>query len=457
MNYISNTPEDVKAMLKDISANRKEGSVSSIDDLFSNIPAGLRAKGLALPGPLSEFEVIDSIKNTASKNTNFTTHKNFMGGGSYEHLVPSAIAAITGRSDFYTAYTPYQPEVSQGTLMSIFEYQTMICNLTGMEVSNASHYDGATAFAESLIMCYNINSRREFMIMENINPFYMKVIKTYAAAADFKLHVVPFDRATGKPDWNFIERSMSDSISAVLVQNPSYFGGVLEYTELSTFAHKHGALFVVSANPVSLGILKAPSAYGADIVCGEGQPFGIPASFGGPYLGFMATTQKNVRKLPGRIVGETVDKNGKRCFVLTLQAREQHIRREKASSNICSNEALCALTATAYLSYVGPHGLRKVAVRCSDLAHALASRVSKAKGFEVRFEGSPFFHEFVVTYPKTLTYEKIFAHFHSRGILPGIDISKDFPGMERSMLVCATEARSMADVEAYVSCLEAIA
>ncbi|HNY12075.1 MAG TPA: aminomethyl-transferring glycine dehydrogenase subunit GcvPA [Candidatus Wallbacteria bacterium] len=453
MNYISNTSEDVSMMLKDISASRGEGKVSSIDELFSDIPGGLRVSKLGLPEPLCELEVISRIHSEVSKNTNFTTHKNFMGGGIYEHFIPSAIAAITGRTDFYTAYTPYQPEISQGTLTSIFEYQTMICNLTGMEVSNASHYDGATAFAESLIMAFNINSRREFIVMENINPAYMSVIKTYAQAADFKLHIVPFDRTSGKPDWNFIEKNMSDKISAVLVQNPAYFGTVLDFSELAEFTHKNGAVFVVSANPISLGILKPPAAYGADIACGEGQPLGIAPSFGGPNLGFMATTQKHIRKIPGRIVGETVDKNGKRCYVLTLQAREQHIRREKASSNICSNEALCALTATAYLSYVGPYGLKDVASRCSDLAHHLAERIAGVKGFEVKFKDAPFFHEFVVSYPKQITFEKLFAHFHANGILPGVEL-KGFSGLENSMLVCATEVRTLADIDSYIKCLE---
>ncbi|HOT74428.1 MAG TPA: aminomethyl-transferring glycine dehydrogenase subunit GcvPA [Candidatus Wallbacteria bacterium] len=455
MNYISNTPEDISSMLKDISAS-KNTALSSIDDLFSDIPGNLRIKSLNLPGSLSEIEICEKMKSHAEKNLSYAGYKSFMGGGSYEHFIPSAVGAVIGRSDFYTAYTPYQPEVSQGTLMSIFEYQTMICNLTGMQASNASHYDGATALAESMIMAYNINSRKEFMVAETINPMHMSVLETYAHAAGFKLHVIPYEGKSGKLDADFIKSHMNDSISAVLVQNPSFIGVVEDLKWLADMAHANGAVLAVSANPISLGLLKPPAEYGADIVCGDGQPLGIPSSFGGPALGFMATSQKYVRKLPGRIVGETVDKNGKRAFVLTLQAREQHIRREKASSNICSNQALCALAATVYLSYLGPYGLNKVAARCSDMAHYLAGEIAKVKGFELKFEGSHFFHEFVITYPKTLTYEKLFDHFASHKILAGVDLSKFFISEHNCLLVCATEMRTKADIDAYIKCLEAI-
>ncbi|MEZ7891465.1 MAG: aminomethyl-transferring glycine dehydrogenase subunit GcvPA [Candidatus Wallbacteria bacterium] len=447
MNYIANTAEDISAMLKDM-------NVSSTDNLFNDIPGSLRLKGLNLPESLSEIEVLSKIKSQVSKNANFSGYKNFMGGGSYEHFIPSVVPAIISRGDFFTAYTPYQPEVSQGTLMSIFEYQTMICNLTGMDVSNASHYDGATALAESMIMAFNINSRKEFMVAGSLNPMYMEVLKTYAHAAEFKLHVIPYDKKTGKLDAEFIKSNMTAQISAVLVQNPSYFGTVEDLAWLSELAHSNGAIFSVSANPISLGLLKPPSAYGADVVSGDGQPLGIPSSFGGPNLGFMATTQKYMRKMPGRIVGQTTDKNGKRAFVLTLQAREQHIRREKASSNICSNQALCALAATIYLSYVGPHGLNKVARRCTDLAHYMADRVKSLKGFGVRFENNSFFNEFVITYPKAVTPDKFFAHFAEAKILPGIDLSKLMPEEANNILVCTTEMRSKADVDAYIKRLE---
>lgn len=444
MNYVANTPQDQAAMLNDIGA-------PSIEALFSDVPEKLRVKGLKnIPEPASEMEVLSKIRSLAGRNSSFSAYKNFMGAGSYEHFIPSVVSAVTGRSDFYTAYTPYQPEVSQGTLMSIFEYQTMICNLTGMEVSNASHYDGATALAEAMIMSYNVNGRREFLVAESVNPRYMKVLKTYAAAADFRLKTIPVDRRTGKLDAEFANSAMSDSVSAVLVQNPSYLGVVENFSALSGSAHKNGSVFVVSANPISLGLLAPPSSYGADIVCGEGQPLGIPPSFGGPNLGFMATSQKLMRRMPGRIVGETVDKNGRRAYVLTLQAREQHIRREKASSNICSNEALCALAATVYLSYVGPHGLRKVAARCSDLAHYMAREISKVKGFEVAFEGTPFFHEFVVKFPASLTFDRLFDHFHASGILPGVSLSDLYPGEPNQMLVCATEVRTKQEIDSYV-------
>lgn len=455
MNYVANTSEDIALMIKDIASSVKNAP-SSIDDLFSDIPGNLRLKNLDLPGALSEIEITSKMKSHLSKNLTYDNCKSFMGGGSYEHFIPSVVSAVIGRSDFYTAYTPYQPEVSQGTLMSIFEYQTMICNLTGMEVSNASHYDGATAMAESMVMAHNINSRREFMIAESVNPMYMSVVETYAKAANFKLHVIPYDGKTGNLDADFIKENMNDSISAVIVQNPSFLGIIEDFRWLAETIHNNGSIFVVSANPISLGLFNAPSSYGADIVCGDGQPLGIPSSYGGPSLGFMACTQKHLRKIPGRIVGETVDKNGKRAYVLTIQAREQHIRREKASSNICSNQALCALAATVYLSYMGPQGLNKVAGRCSDLAHYMASKISGVKGFEVKFEGSSFFNEFVVSYPKTLSFEKMFDHFAAANILAGVDISKYFISEANCMLVCTTEMRTKEDIDAYVKCLEAI-
>ena len=455
MNYVSNTPEDISLMLKDISDSKNQ-ALASIDDLFSDIPGNLRVKSLNLPGRLSEIEICEKMKSHVNKTASFADYKCFMGGGSYEHFIPSAVSAVTGRSDFYTAYTPYQPEVSQGTLMSIFEYQTMICNLTGMQASNASHYDGATALAESMIMAFNINSRREFLVAETLNPMYMNVLETYAGAANFNLRVIPYDGKTGKLDSDFIKTNINDSTAAVLVQNPSFFGVVEDLKWLSDLAHANGAVLIISANPISLGLLKPPAAYGADIVCGDGQPLGIPSSFGGPALGFMAASQKYIRKLPGRIVGETVDKNGKRAYVLTLQAREQHIRREKASSNICSNQALCALAATVYLSYLGPHGLRAVAARCSDMTHYLAEKISKVKGFELKFEGSHFFHEFVITYPKSLTYDKIFDHFADHKILAGVDVSKYFISEHNCLLICATEMRTKEDIDAYIKCLEAI-
>jgi len=444
MNYVANTQQDQAAMLHDIGA-------ASVDALFSDVPERLRLKGLLkLPEPASEMEVMTKFRSLAGRNSSLSEYKNFMGAGSYEHFIPSAVQAVIGRSDFYTAYTPYQPEISQGTLMSIFEYQTMICNLTGMEVSNASHYDGATAFAESMIMSHNVNGRREFLVAESVNPRYMTVLKTYAAAADFIIKIIPADRHTGKLDAEFVKTNISDSTAAILVQNPSYLGVVENFSSFSEIAHKNGALFAVSANPISLGLLAPPSSYGADIVSGEGQPLGIPTSFGGPNLGFMASTQKQMRRMPGRIVGETVDKNGKKAYVLTLQAREQHIRREKASSNICSNQALCALASTVYLSYVGPYGLRDVAARCSDLAHYMAREIAKVRGFEVSFEGTAFFHEFVVKYPSSLTFDRIFDHFHEAKMLPGVSLSDFFPGEPNQMLVCATEVRTKQDIDAYV-------
>ncbi len=455
MNYVSNTPEDIAAMLKEIGESKNQ-ALPSIDDLFTDIPGDLRVKSLDLPAGMSEIEITAKMKTLASRTASYSDYKCFMGGGSYDHFIPAAVSAITGRSDFYTAYTPYQPEVSQGTLISIFEYQTMICNLTGMQAANASHYDGATALAESMVMAHNINSRREFLVAETINPMYMNVLETYAGAAGFKLRVIPYDGNSAKLDTEFIKSNINDSTAAVIIQNPSFFGIVENPELIAELAHSNGAVLIVSANPISLGLLKPPSSYGADIVCGEGQPLGIPSSFGGPALGFMAASQKYIRKLPGRIVGETVDKNGKRAYVLTLQAREQHIRREKASSNICSNQALCALAATVYLSCVGPQGLRAIAARCSDMAHYLAGRISKVKGFGLKFENTHFFHEFVITYPKSLTYEKIFDHFAESKILAGIDLSKYFISEHNCLLVCATEMRTKEDIDAYIKCLEAI-
>lgn len=453
MNYISNTSDDVLQMLNEIS-HLKNQKLSSIEELFMDIPGDLRSKPLNLPGPFSEIEVYKKIKEHANKTLSSFDYKSFMGGGSYNHFIPAAVNTVINRSDFYTAYTPYQPEVSQGTLISIFEYQTMICNLTGMEVSNASHYDGATALAESMIMAYNITDKTEFLVASSINPMYKQVLQTYAQAAGYKLIFIPFCEQTGILDKEFIKHNISSSTAAVIVQNPSFFGIVEDFEWVSKLIHENNGLFIVSVNPISLGILKSPASYGADIVCGDGQPLGIPSSFGGPSLGFMATLQKYVRKLPGRIVGETVDRNGKRAFVLTLQAREQHIRREKASSNICSNQALCALAATTYLSYLGPKGLYEVAKRCSDLSHYLAQRITETKKFKLKFNNFSFFHEFIITYPNNISFEEIFDHFVKHKILPGIDTK--IAGINNGMLVCTTEMLTKNDIDEFVKCLEAI-
>lgn len=416
--YVPSTLKEQKEMLESI-------GLSSIDELFSHIPDELKLKSeLNIPSGKSEMEVSRTMKDIASHSHIFGTI--FRGAGAYSHYIPSIVKSVVSKEEFVTAYTPYQAEISQGILQSIFEYQTMICELTGMDVSNASVYDGATAAAEAAAMCRD-RKRRVTLISGTAHPDVINTVRTYCYGTGDELRVIPAKDGKTDPD-ALRELLAAGDVSGVCVQQPNFFGQLEDAEALGEIIHAAGALYILSCNPIALGILKTPKECGADIAVGEGQPLGMPLGWGGPYLGFMAATSKHMRKLPGRIVGQTVDSHGERCFVLSLQAREQHIRREKASSNICSNEALCALTAGVYLSAMGPEGLAEAARQSMAKAHYLARGLAAIEGVTLRYSGE-FFHEFVTDLPKQ---DEILAALEQADILGGLPL-------EGGILWCATE------------------
>lgn len=428
--YVPSTAQERQEMLASI-------GLSSIDELFSHIPDSLKRKGeLNLPSGKSELEVCRTMEHIAAQNIVFDSI--FRGAGAYDHYIPAIVKSVTGKEEFVTAYTPYQAEISQGVLQSIFEYQTMICELTGMDVSNASVYDGATAAAEAVNMCCE-RSRNVVFCSAAAHPDTIEVIKTYCWASGHEFVLVP--AKDGKTDWNSIVPQLDKKTSACLyIQSPNFFGQIEDVQQAAEAVHTVGAKLIMGCNPIALGLYKTPAELGTDIAVGEGQPLGMPLSFGGPYLGFMATTKAMMRKLPGRIVGETTDVDGKRAFVLTLQAREQHIRREKASSNICSNQALCAMTAAVYLAAVGPEGLKQVANLCYQKAHYLMQQLTAIPGITLRYQG-PFFHEFVTDQADA---KRILLRLEQEGILGGLPLS------DGGILWCTTEKNSKEDIDRMV-------
>jgi len=439
MDFIPNTDEDRKLMLKEI-------GIKKISDLFKDIPSKLLLKdSLRIPKGLSEIEVKELLRKISERNrVNFSY---FLGAGSYKHFIPSVVNHIVSRSEFYTSYTPYQAEISQGMLQAIYEYQTMICELTGMDVSNASMYDGASALAESCIMAANITKRKEILISKTVHPHYRAVVKTYCKA--HSLSFVEIDFNNGVTSVNKLNAKINDKTAAFLVQSPNFFGFIENLEEIERVVHSCGALFnVCVVEPTSLGILKSPGFFNADIFVGEGQSFGNSVNFGGPYLGIMATKQEYVRYLPGRIVGRTVDKDGEKGYILNLQAREQHIRREKASSNICSNEALNALAAAVYLAALGKVGLRKVGELCLQKAHYLVDELIKA-GFEIKFN-APFYNEFVV---KVDSAKKVNSELLNGGIVGGLELGKYYPELGDCLLFCVTELNKREEIDRLVEVL----
>jgi glycine dehydrogenase subunit 1 len=412
--------------------------LKTVDELFSQIPDKLKIKQLNLPKGMSELEVSRYMGHLASKNNRFKTI--FRGAGAYHHYIPSIVKSITGKEEFLTAYTPYQAEISQGILQSIFEYQTMICQLTGLDVSNASVYDGASAAAEAMVMCVE-RKRTKALVSASTHPMVLQTIQTYCQGADIPCVVVP--AVNGVTSQQALADLLDDTTAGFYVQQPNYYGLIEDTKTFGQLVHEAGAKYVMGVNPVSLGILKTPSEQGADIAVGEGQPLGMPLSFGGPYLGFMACTTAMMRKLPGRIVGETVDRDGQRAFVLTLQAREQHIRREKASSNICSNQALCAMTAAVYMAAMGPDGLRRVATQCLSKAHYAASEISKIPGYKLTYPGE-FFHEFMTDCPGDVS--KILSQLEKEGILGGYPV-------DNGILWCVTEMNTKEEIDSLVQFL----
>jgi len=445
--YIPNTESDIDSMLSEIGA-------SSIDDLFSAIPENLKFKGLLnLPKAMSEQEILSELSSLANMNASTDSYVSFLGGGIYNHYVPSVINHIISRSEFYTAYTPYQAEVSQGTLQAIFEFQTMIAELTGMDVANASMYDAGTAVAEAASVATSSTKKKKVVITKATNPAYREVLKTYALPKGFEIVEVDYNATTGTTDTEILESYIDSDTACVIAQNPNYFGCIENMASFGTKIHNNKGLFIAVVDPISLALLVSPGEYDADIAIGEGQSLGNCTNFGGPLLGFFAAKSALVRKLPGRLVGQTTDKNGKRGFVLTLQTREQHIRREGATSNICSNEALCALAATVYLSIMGPNGLKKVAELCVQKAHYLANELSKLPGYELAFTGS-FFKEFALKAPYGTS--KINEHLLSSKIIGGKRLKDVYPEFNKTSLWAVTEVITREQLDKVVKELEGL-
>ena len=427
--------------------------VRKLDDLFADVPIKLRFPNLDLPPGFTEIEARMLMEELAGANDTAHDLACFLGAGAYYHYTPAAVDAIIRRGEFLTAYTPYQPEVSQGTLQAVFEYQSLIANLTGMDVSNASHYDGATATAEAAVMAYHHfrGKRTRFILSPSLNPQYREVLKTYMDGYEnIDLAGEKLDPMCGPDD---LAALLDDNTALLVVQYPDFFGRIFDFTALIEKAHQFGALVAVAVNPMSLGVLKTPGAMGADIAVGEGQSLGLPLSFGGPYLGIFATKKEYVRKIAGRLVGETADAEGRRGYVLTLTAREQHIRREKATSNICTNQGLMALAATVYMSLLGKHGIKQLANLCYQKAHYAAEQISKLDGYLVVSQ-TPFFHEFVVKCPKPV--DEINWHLLDHDILGGYDLGQDYPSLAGHMLIAVTEMVSKDEIDALCEALEEV-
>lgn len=427
----------------------------NIESLFDDIPSNHRFPQLDLPDALSEKEALAELEYLSEANSTTKDFISFLGGGAYNHYIPAAVDMLLRRGDFFTAYTPYQPEISQGTLQAIFEFQSLISNLTGMEISNASHYDGATAAAEACLSAYHNfrGKRNKFILSGSLNSQYREAIYTYLGSTqDVEIITSPVDLDESDEKW--LRENLDENTGLVFVQYPDYFGRMFDYSALAENAHAKGALVAFSTYPIALGISKPPSEFGADFVVGEGQSLGIPLSFGGPYLGFFTTKNEFVRKVSGRLVGETVDKKGERGYVLTLTAREQHIRREKATSNICTNQGLLALAATIYMSLLGKHGLRQVSMLCFQKAHFAAHEINKIDGFTVR-EKTPFFNEFVVKLP--VNFEVLNDYLIENGVFGGINLAENFPALDRHMLVSVTEMNSKEDIEYFCTLLSEVA
>ena len=427
--------------------------VKTVAELFHDVPAGVRFPELDLPEPLSEPETLRELGDLANSNAHAGEALCFLGAGAYHHFIPSVVNHTILRGEFLTAYTPYQPEVSQGTLQVIYEYQSMICALTGMEVANASHYDGATSLAEAVIMAVNHFrlKRRKVIFSPAVHPHYRAVARTYTQGMSLNL------TGDDQPDLglNDLLPLLDGETALFVVQYPDFFGSLETLKPIADAVHKAGALFCVVVNPIALGLLAPPGAFGADIVVGEGQPLGIPLSYGGPYLGFFATKKDYVRKMAGRLVGETMDANGKKGYVLTLATREQHIRREKATSNICTNQGLMAVAATVYLSVMGKNGLRRVAETCYHRAHYAADRIAELDGYAVTRD-RPFFHEFVVRCPRPVA-EINAGLFNEFGIIGGYELGQDYAHLDQHMLLCVTEMNTPDDIEELVGAMEHLA
>ncbi|MDD3149514.1 MAG: aminomethyl-transferring glycine dehydrogenase subunit GcvPA [Candidatus Gastranaerophilales bacterium] len=430
----------------------KEANLDSIDSLFDSINDSVKFKNdLNLPDGISELEAQKKLKKLANKNNSDCI--NFLGGGTYNKFIPACISAITSRTEFLTSYTPYQPEASQGTLQAMYEYQSMICNLTGMDVSNASVYDGATACAEAVLMVCRISKKSKVLIAETLNQQYLQVIKTYCFGGDIEVKIIP--EINGEIDFNYLSNLTNiDEFAAILIQTPNYFGNVENSKKIGDFITKNKLKLIVCADISSLAVLEVPVNFGADIVVGDIQTLGIPMAFGGPHAGYMACKQQYARQLPGRIVGMTLDKAGNRAYTLTLQTREQHIKREKATSNICSNQALVALAATIYLSVMGYNGLKQAILLSAQKAKNLSEKINNIKGFKVLYNN--FLYEFVVKVDEKISVEILLNELKENNILAGINLKKYFKQYKNSILVCTTEMNTDKEIDFYIEKLQEI-
>lgn len=445
MPFIPNTDADRKAMLERI-------GVTNFEALIANIPEELRLQhDLNLPEPLSEMEVTRLIHQKTECNQSISDVISFLGGGAYDHFIPAVIGHIISRSEFYTAYTPYQPEVSQGTLQAIYEYQSMIAELMAMEVANASMYDGGSALAEASLMSVAETGKNKILVSRAVHPHYRQIIRTYCHGQKIEINIVELEQGiTSSSD---LKSKITADTAAVIIQHPNFLGHLEEVFEISQITHHQGALLVTSNDPLSLGILEPPGEYDADIATGEGQGLGNNLNFGGPYLGILTSRFKLIRRMPGRIVGATIDTKGRDGFVLTFQTREQHIRREKATSNICTNQALNALAATVYLALMGKQGLQEVATLCLQNSHYLADQIQKLEGYQLKYT-APFFKELVVTTP--LPPNKIIDQLILQNIYAGIDLSQFDYGLENGLLIAVTEKRSKEEMDIFVEALKNI-
>jgi glycine dehydrogenase subunit 1 len=443
MSYIPHTEAERQQMLAAI-------GVTTIEDLFEAVPATHRFPRLDMPEPLSEMEVTAELQALAEANEHAGDFALFRGAGAYHHFIPSVVNHMLLRGEFYTAYTPYQPEVSQGTLQATYEYQSMMCALTGLDAANASHYDGATSLAEAVTMALEVTRRKrnKVILSPAISPQYRAVVRTYHQGGDVR---IVGDK--GQADLPDLIDMLDENTAMLAVSYPNYFGQIEDMKKLAEKVHEAGALLVMVVNPLALGLLKSPGELGADIAVGEGQPLGVPLSFGGPYLGFFACREKYVRKIAGRIIGETVDQDGKRAYVMTLRPREQDIRREKATSNICTNQGLMALAASIYLALMGKNGMRHVAELCYHKAHYAADRIAELEGYSVNRD-RPFFNEFLVQCPRPV--KEINARLIEEGIIGGHDIGEEYPHLKDHMLLCVTEMNTRAEIDALVNVLREV-
>lgn len=444
MSYVSLSRKDLKEMLAKI-------GISSVEELFCTIPVDLRLKkDLNVPGPMTEPELMRHFEEIARKNS-CHAFLSFLGGGAYPHVIPSVVDYLSSRGEFISPYTPYQPEVSQGTLQIIFEFQTLICQLTGMDVANASLYDGASGAAEAALMAHRLKARPKVLVARSVHPQYREVIQTYTRNLDLSVEEIAFSDE-GKIDPRDLNEKLDQETCAIVVQSPNFFGIVEDLEKISAQAHRHESLsVVVVAEPVSMGALEAPGKLGADIVTGEGQSFGIPLSFGGPYLGFMACRKEFIRQFPGRIAGEAKDIEGTRGFVLTLSTREQHIRRERATSNICTNQAWCALRATIFLELLGKEGLRELSWQNIQKASYAMGRIARIKGIEPRFKGVSF-NEFVMQFEKP--WSDIDGFLRKNGIIGGLPVWDTYPDLKNCVLFCVTESHKKEDIDRFIDLLE---